>query len=109
MQNLKDRVPLTDKISLKPVNVVKFDLNISIEVENELLLSEAITNAYNAIKKYFNALNISENVHESKVIDIAFQNDENILKVFVNSTIPKISRDDILVLNKLKITKALNV
>ena len=109
MQNLKDRVPLTDKISLKPVNLIKFDLNITIEVKNELLLSEAITNAYNAIKKYFNALKISENVHESKVIDIAFQNDENILKVFVNSTIPKISRDDILVLNELKITKALNV
>ncbi|WP_033915820.1 baseplate J/gp47 family protein [Campylobacter sputorum] len=102
-----DRVPLTDKIEIKPANRIKLDLNIEITLFKDFMFSEVLTNATKKLNEYFDTLDIGFTPHSSKLIDVAF--DENVKSVEVKTQIPLIDRDSILILNSLTITKAQNV
>lgn len=106
---LKDRIPLTDKIEISPAKIINLDLEIEISLTNEVLFSSVLNNAMRNLTNYFNSLDIGFTPHTSKIIDIAFNNNEFINAVDVKTQIPNIDKDSIIKLNTLQITKKENV
>ncbi|MGH1601710.1 baseplate J/gp47 family protein [Campylobacter majalis] len=101
---LSDKIPLTDEVHIKQATKIKLDLVIEVSPKFEYLFNEILSNADAKIKEFFNTLQIGESLHQSKIIDVAFNQDVN--AVLVQTSIPPIAKDEILILNSLKITKA---
>lgn len=101
---LNDKIPLTDEVSIKQATKINIDLVIEVSPKADYLFNEILSNADIKIKEFFSTLQIGENLHQSKIIDIAFNQD--IKAVEVKTPMPSIAKDEILILNSLKITKA---
>ncbi|MGG7049049.1 MULTISPECIES: baseplate J/gp47 family protein [unclassified Campylobacter] len=101
---LSDKVPLTDDVRIKEARKISVDLNIEVTPMADFMFSEILANANAKLKELFSTLQIAQTLHQSKIIDVAF--DENVRAVEVKSQIPTVNRDEILVLNSLIITKA---
>lgn len=103
---LDGRIPLTDEVRIKPANKISLDLVLSVELLKDFMFSEVIKNVDFRVREFFKTLEISQNPHSSKIIDVAF--DENIKSLEVASQIPSVDKDSILILNSLQILKADN-
>lgn len=101
---LNGKIPLTDEVRLKPAQKINIDLTIEIKVLQEFMFAEVVKNIDFRVKEFFKTLEISDNPHVSKLIEVAF--DENTKSVEIKTTIPQADRDSILILNSLQISKA---
>ncbi|MGP1484896.1 MAG: baseplate J/gp47 family protein [Campylobacter sp.] len=101
---LKDKIPLTDEVRIKPANRVNLDLEIQITPSQDFMFSEILTNVDLQIKDFFSKIQIGINPHFSQIIEVAFN--ENVKAVEIKTQLPKIDKDSILILKSLKIIKA---
>lgn len=106
-ETLLGKTPLTDDVRIKAASRVNLDLTLGISPRQDFMFSEVLTSATVKITEFFSKLEIGETPHFSAIIEVAF--DENARAVEIKSQIPKIGRDEILVLNNLRILKASDV
>jgi hypothetical protein len=93
-------------VRIKAASRVNLDLTIEISPHQDFMFSEILASATAKITEFFSKLGIGETPHFSQIIEVAF--DQNTKAVEIKSQIPKIGRDEILILNSLKILKASN-
>lgn len=106
-ETLLGKTPLTDDVRIKAASRVNLDLTLGISPRQDFMFSEVLTSATAKITEFFSKLEIGETPHFSAIIEAAF--DENAKAVEIKSQIPKIGRDEILILNNLRILKASDV
>lgn len=97
--------PLTDLVEFEEAKEIVYDLEIFIDIKDEYLFSQNITQVDSFIKEYFSKLNIGQGVHKSKIIELAFAQSSNITKVEISPDPPEILKNEILILNSLAIKK----
>ncbi len=104
LETLEDRRPLTDKIEFKEVEKVNIDINLQISLKNNTFYNDYAQAIKQNIKKFFNSLDIGENIHSSKIIDIAYNNNEDIKSIELLQELPNINQDSIYSLNNINVS-----
>ncbi|MGP1579402.1 MAG: baseplate J/gp47 family protein [Wolinella sp.] len=99
--SLKGRIPLTDEVRIKKAQAIPLKLHIKIAPTKDYLFSEILKEASAKIKQYFESLEIGESPHQSKIIELSMN--EQTRSAEIISTIPAVQKDQMLILESLKI------
>ena len=102
-QNVKDNIPLTDKVIIEKIEPTIIDLNITLTLNKEAEYGIIQAVIISQIENFFASLEIGQSVPLNKVISLCFV-DKNVINAEVES-FENISENSIYELNSIHIKK----